>query len=68
MGLWGRPAESLGYECFSVEETRGITCWIEQEVLDRLPDHPPTEEGDQLFYVEGVGRIRWSINEGDEFD
>lgn len=40
-----------------------MTCWVQQEVMERIREWPLTPEGDYLFYVEGIGRMRWSILE-----
>lgn len=61
MGLWGRPTDEAGYERFYVQGIDGMTCWVQQEVLEKINRYSPTEEGDYLFYVEGIGRMRWSI-------
>ena len=63
MGLWGKPVDTEDYECFVVEGEDSMRCWVQREVLERVDEYPLTEEGDHLFFVEGVGRLRWSIGE-----
>lgn len=62
MGLWGKPEENAGkFRVFDVEGHPGMTCHIEEEVFQWMKDAGPMPEGDYLFMVEGVGRLRLSV-------
>ncbi|HBG14596.1 MAG TPA: trimethylamine--corrinoid methyltransferase, partial [Synergistaceae bacterium] len=46
---------------FDVEGHPGMKCHIEEEVFQWMEEAGPMPEGDYLFMVEGVGRLRFSI-------
>ncbi|WP_281745642.1 trimethylamine--corrinoid methyltransferase [Thermanaerovibrio acidaminovorans] len=65
-GLWGAPddAERHLFVPFQVE-VENVTCWIQDQVLDWMERSRPSPEGDYLFFVEGVGRLRFRLVEDD---
>ncbi|MDD4365657.1 MAG: trimethylamine--corrinoid methyltransferase [Synergistales bacterium] len=50
--------ETADFEAFRVEGVEAMTCWISREVLENLKK-TPTDKGDYLFHVEGLGRYRF---------
>lgn len=62
-GLLGAPAaeEAGNFEAYPVAGQPGVTAFIHREVLEHLRKARPTREGDPLFYVEGIGRIRFRL-------
>lgn len=61
MGLWGKPADTAGYERCQVEGAEGITCWLQREVRERYADDSPSREDGDVLVAPEVGRIRWYI-------
>lgn len=62
-GLLGAPAaeEAGNFEAYPVAGQPGVTAFIHKEVLEHVRKARPTREGDHLFYVEGIGRIRFRL-------
>lgn len=67
MGLWSKPDEKEGkireYASYAVADHPEMRCFVEVEILEWLQDTKPTPEGDYLFSVEGMGRLRFSLQE-----
>ena len=62
MGLWGKPEkDGKEYLLFEIEGHPEILCHIEKAVLEWLNEAKASSEGDYLFMVEGVGRLRFCL-------
>ncbi|MDO9507970.1 MAG: trimethylamine--corrinoid methyltransferase [Thermovirgaceae bacterium] len=62
MGLWGEPEEEKDqYMVYEIEGRPGMKCHIKKDVFEWMEQAGPMPEGDYLFMVEGVGRLRFRI-------
>lgn len=62
VGLIGKPEQEVeNYTVLPVLDYPDITAYLHQDVFDFIKTHKPSPEGDHLFFVEGMGRLRFQI-------
>jgi hypothetical protein len=67
-GLAKEPEDKENYTAFPVLEHPEIKAYIHREVIQFLKTEKIGPEGDNLFYVDGVGRLRFQILESDSIE
>ncbi|MCF7936399.1 MAG: hypothetical protein K9L28_08665 [Synergistales bacterium] len=65
LGLLWKPENSEEYSACEVADQADLTCWIHQDAFSFLDRAERTPEGEYLFFVGGVGRLRLAIEDGE---